>query len=166
MRSGSTLPEALRRACQGVEDPLARGPFAGALRAFDLGAPLDVSLREAAARARDERASAALETLSLGVAARLPTERAAQLVAAVADRLAFSERLDEEVRARTAGSRLQVLLLAAIVPGLALYLAATVPALATTLGTPLGRGLLVPSAAVLEIAGILLSRRVVARAIR
>ena len=166
MRSGAALPEALRRACDGVDDALARRPFAAALRAFDLGGALDASLRDAARGDRDARARAALETLALGVAARLSTDRAAQLVAAVADRLAFDERLDEEVRSRTGGLRFQVLLLAAIVPCLAAYLSLTVPSLALTLGSPLGRTVLIPGAVVLELAGIVLSRRAVADIVR
>ena len=166
MRSGTALPEALRRACDGIDDALARRPFAAALRAFDLGGALDASLRDAARGDRDARARAALETVALGVAARLSTDRAAQLVAAVADRLAFDERLDEEVRSRTGGLRFQVLLLAAIVPCLAAYLSLTVPTLALTLGSPLGRTVLIPAAVVLELAGIVLSRRAVADVVR
>jgi len=166
MRSGTALPEALRRACDGIDDALARRPFVAALRAFDLGGALDASLRDAARGDRDARARAALETVALGVAARLSTDRAAQLVAAVADRLAFDERLDEEVRSRTGGLRFQVLLLAAIVPCLAAYLSLTVPTLALTLGSPLGRTVLIPAAVVLELAGIVLSRRAVADVVR
>jgi len=64
------------------------------------------------------------------------------------------------VRARTSGLRLQIVLLAALVPGLALYLALTVPGMAETLATPLGRFVLLPVAAILEVIGILASRRV------
>jgi len=56
LRSGGALPEALRRAVDASEDPLARRPFVDALRAFDLGAPLDEALRSSAAATRDRRA--------------------------------------------------------------------------------------------------------------
>ena len=91
----------------------------------------------------------------------MPYDRAGILVAAVADRLAFEERLDEEIRARTAGLRSQVVLLALVVPALAAYLAFTVPSLAATLGQPIGRFVLIPVAAVLEVIGVLASRRAV-----
>ncbi|TME32688.1 MAG: hypothetical protein E6I66_04795 [Chloroflexi bacterium] len=161
LRSGASLPEALRRACGGSTDRLARRPFVEALRAFDLGAPLDQALRTSAHRAADPRARIALETLAMGIASRLPYDRAGILVAAVADRLAFEERLDEEIRARTAGVRSQVVLLALVVPALAAYLALTVPSLAATLGQPIGRFVLIPVAAVLEVIGVLASRRAV-----
>jgi Flp pilus assembly protein TadB len=163
LRSGASLPEALRRATQASEDRLARRPFVEALRAFDLGAPLDQALRTAAGRsATDPRSRLAFETLAIGIESRLPYDRAATLVAAVADRMAFDERLDEEVRARTGGLRAQVVLLALVVPAIAAYLALTVPSLAATLGQPIGRFVLIPAAGVLELIGVIASRRATA----
>lgn len=162
LRSGSSLPEALRRASDTTEDRLARRPFIEALRAFDLGAPLDHALRVAAhGSPPDARSRLAFETLAIGIAARLPYDRAAILVAAVADRLAFEERLDEEIRARTGGLRSQVILLALAVPAIAAYLALTVPSLAATLGQPVGRFILIPAAVVLELTGVVVSRRAI-----
>lgn len=162
LRSGASLPEALRRACDtAAGDRLARRPFADALRAFDLGAPLDQALRASAHRATDPRLRMALETVAIGIASRLPYDRAGILIAAVADRLVFEERLDDEVRARTAGLRSQVLLLALVVPAIAVYLAITVPSLASTLGQPIGRFVLIPTALVLELVGVIASRRAV-----
>ena len=162
LRSGASLPEALRRACDAAtEDRLARRPFAEAIRAFDLGAPLDEALQASAQRATDPRSRMVLETIAIGIASRLPYDRAGILIAAVADRLAFEERLDEELRARTAGLRSQVVLLALIVPAIAAYLAFTVPSLAATLGQPIGRFVLIPSALALELVGVILSRRAI-----
>ena len=155
LRSGASLPEALRRATDGTEDRLARRPFVEALRAFDLGAPLDQA-----------RSRPAFETLALGIASRLPHDRAGILVAAVADRMAFEERLEEEVRARTGGLRAQVILLALVVPAIATYLALTVPSLAAVLGQPIGRFVLIPAAALLEVAGLIASRRATKGALR
>lgn len=162
LRSGASLPEALRRACDAAsQDRLARRPFVDALRAFDLGAPLDEALRASGRRVADRGARMALETVAIGVASRLPHDRAGTLIAAVADRLAFEERLDEEVRARTAGMRSQVVLLALVVPAIAAYLALTVPSLAATLGQPIGRFVLIPAAVVLEAVGVIASRRAI-----
>jgi Flp pilus assembly protein TadB len=162
LRSGASLPEALRRACDAVaDDRLATRPFVEALRAFDLGAPLDHTLRAAAQRATDARTRIALETVAMGIASRLPYDRAGILVAAVTDRLAFEERLDEEVRARTGGLRSQVVLLALVVPAIAAYLALTVPSLAATLGQPIGRFVLIPVALALEVIGVVASRRAI-----
>ena len=161
LRSNAGVPEALRRAIGGTEDRLAVRPFAAALRAFDLGAPLDDALRRAAGATADPRVRVALDTLALGIASRLPGERAGALVAAVADRLAFHERLEEDVRARTNGLQLQVILLAGLVPALTIYLSYTVPSLGSTLGSSLGKLVLSPAAGLLEAIGILASRRAV-----
>ena len=161
LRSGVPLPEAIRRGIESCDDPIAREGFAHALARFNFGDSLDRALHDAAERSPDARTRIALETLAVGVAERLPVDRAAELVGSVAGRAAHDERLAAEVRARASGARLQVHVLAAIVPGLALYLSVTMPGLAETLGSPFGRTVLVPAAAVLEIAGIVLSRRVV-----
>ena len=161
LRSGVALPEALRRASAGCDDILARRPFELALARFDLGDPLDVSIRDAARSAPDPRSAEMLHTLALGITERLPIERAASLLEALVDRAVHEQRLSAEVRARSSGARMQSYLLAAIVPGLALYLVATMPGLGATLASPLGRYVLVPLAAGLEIAGVVLGRRIV-----
>jgi tight adherence protein B len=162
LRSGTSLPEALRRACDAAtEDEFARRPFVTAIRAFDLGAPLDHALHESAERTLERRARLALETIAMGITSRLSYERAAALVGSVADRLAFDERLDEEIRARTAGLRSQLVLLALVVPAIAVYLALTVPSLAVTLGQPIGRFVLIPGAVALEAIGFIASRRAI-----
>lgn len=166
LRSGLSLPDALRRGTEASADPLASRPLLEALRAFGLGAGLDAALTTAAHACRDDRARVAIGSLSVGIAERLPRERLADMLASVADRAAFEERLDDEVRARASGARQQQRLLAALVPALALYLTFTMPTLAVTLGSDLGRFVLIPAAAALEVAGIVMGRRVVRQALR
>jgi Flp pilus assembly protein TadB len=161
LRSGIALPEALRRAAAGCGDRLARRPFEVAIQRFDLGAALDDAIRDAVADSPDRRLVATFHTLALGVSERLPIERAAALLEAMAERAVHDERVDADVRASTAGVRVQSYLLAAIVPALALYLVATMPGLGATLSTTLGRTVLIPLAGVLEVAGILINRQVV-----
>lgn len=157
VRSGASLTEALRLATRSGDERV----FAGAMRAFDLGASLELALRAARVRADDPRVILALDALSLCVAEQLPASRCAMLLTSAVDRLVFEQRTVDEVRSRTSGLRAQIVLLAALVPCLALYLAITVPGMVETLTTPLGRFVLLPLAAVLEIAGILASRRVI-----
>jgi len=161
VRSGLALPEALRRAVAGCTDAIARRPFEDALTRFDLGDPLDTSLASGAVRAGDPRTADAMRTLALGVSERMPVDRSAALLEAVAELARHDEVLLDEIRARSAGTRVQMYLLAAVVPLLAAYLVVTMPGLAMTLGSGLGRTVLVPAAAVLEIAGIVVGRRIV-----
>ena len=160
MRSGGSMTEALRFAVSSGPESRS-GPFALALRAFDLGQPLDTALQDAGAQARDRRIVLGIDALSLCVAEQLPLSRCIQLIGSVIDRLVFEQRVAADVSARTSGLLLQILLLAALVPGLAVYLAITVPGLKDTLNTPLGRFVLLPLAAIFETAGIVASRRVV-----
>ena len=160
LRSGLPLVRALRVAIADL-DVAARTPFEQALHSFDVGARLDGALREAARASRDRRTALALEALSLVADEQLAASRSAAVVASVADRLAFEDRLGEEIRARTSGVRAQIVLLALLVPAIAAYLAFTLPGLAATLMTPLGLGVLMPGALAFEIAGIVASRRIV-----
>lgn len=164
LRSGLPLAEALRQGAAGCGDRAARRPVESALAAFDLGGPLDGALGSAARAMPPGSVATAFEALALGVGERLPSDRIATLLGAITDRLLFEERLASEVAARAAGARMQLWLLAAIVPALALYLAMSLPALAAVLGGPLGRTVLIPGALLLEIAGVLLSRGIVRRA--
>lgn len=162
LRSGLALPESLRRAVAACDDPIARRPFAAALARFDLGDPLDAALAIGARGSADPRLRDALETLALGVSERMPVDRAASLLDAVATLVRHDDGVESDIRARTAGLRVQLHLLAAVVPLLSLYLFFTMPGLATTLESPLGRTVLLPAAAILELAGLVVSRRIVA----
>ena len=121
---------------------------------------LMLALREAAHQATDRRVIVALEALALVAAEQLPASRAAAVVASVSDRLAFDARLADEVRARTSGVRAQIVLLALLVPALALYLVVTLPGLAATLTSPLGMFVLIPAGVAFETAGIVASRAI------
>lgn len=160
MRSGLPLAPALRLALERV-DVGDRVPFERAMRAFELNEGLEDALAAARATAHGRRVSLALDALALVASEQVPASRAAALVQSVADRLSFEERLLAEVRARTGGVRAQIVILALLVPSLAAYLSFTMPGLATTLATPLGRLVLIPGAVLLEIAGVFASRAIV-----
>ncbi|HUQ42491.1 MAG TPA: hypothetical protein VM052_08315 [Candidatus Limnocylindrales bacterium] len=160
LRSGQPIAEAVRGSLQSLPR-VATAPYERALRAFDLNAGFDAELQEAARSCGDARVRVALDTFALVAAEQLPAARAAAVVASAADRLAFDTRLSDEIRARTSGVRAQIVLLALLVPALALYLVASMPGLAATLSSPLGTFVLVPAAAIFEIAGIVASRAII-----
>lgn len=165
LRSGTTLPEALRREANACREPLARDAVHAAIRAFDLGASLDAGLRSAAANLRDRRGALVLETLGMAAEERLASARAAALLAGLADRLAFEERLEDEVKARASGARQQQKLLALLVPAIAVVLIGSMPSLALALDSTLGRFVLIPGAIALQVAGVVLARRIVNEAL-
>lgn len=160
LASGAGLIEAIRRAVAAEADPVAARALARALESFTMGASLSDGLRAAATTAHP-RSRPALLTLALGVEERLPAARLSALVESVVERLGFEEQVELEVRARTSGARVQIWIMAAVVPLLGLYLVATVPLVADVISSDLGRRLLVPAALALELGGILLSRSVI-----
>ncbi len=165
MRSGMPLVAALRVALERME-PARRSPFDDVLRAFEMNADLETCFALARARTNDRRTWLALDALALLATGELSAARGAALIGSVADRLSFEQRLADEVTARTASVRAQIVILALLVPALAVYLTITMPGLAATLGTPLGRFVLVPAAVVFETLGIVLSRAIVRGVVR
>jgi len=156
LASGASLAEAIRRGVASVTDAIASRPLRQVVREFSVGASLSDSLRGAASEAQP-RLRPALRTLAIGVEERLPVPQLCLLVGL--QRLSFDEQLEAEVRARTSGVQLQIWGMAAIVPALAFYLAATVPIVGEALRSDLGTRLLIPTAAALELLGIALARR-------
>jgi Flp pilus assembly protein TadB len=164
LRSGVPLAPALRLALD-ASPPAGAGPFLRALRAFELNVPLADSLRTISAGVSDRAVAIAVNALAIASVEDLSASRTAAIIDSVADRLAFDVRLREEIAARTNGLQVQVVLLALVVPGIAAYLLATLPGLGDTLASPLGLYVLVPAAALLEIAGIVASRAIVRGAV-
>ena len=159
LRSGQPLSRALRSALDAAS-PQARPLFAPAMRESDLGGSLDGALRSCAASASDPRVALGLEALALIAAEQLAASRAAAVLGSVCDRLAFEERLGAEIAARSGGLRAQIVLLAVLVPAIAMYLVLTVPGVGDTLGSPLGSHVLVPAALAFEVAGLVASRAI------
>ena len=158
LASGASLVESIRRGATTVRDELSARPLRLVVRQFAVGLSLAEALRDAATRA-EPRLRPALRTFAIGVDERLPVPQLCALAEAAIERLTFEEQLATEVRARTSGVQIQIWVMAAIVPGLALYLATTVPLVGETLRSPLGTHLLLPAAGVLELLGIVVARR-------
>lgn len=160
-RAGLVLTDALAHAVPHAREELARR-LEDALARIRLGdAPagaLDGSREGASARVAD-----LLAHLAYCARTRLAADATAAYLEDVLAARRFARQLAADVRARTAGQRFQVLLLAAVVPALALYLGVMSPTLAAELASPLGRGVLVPAGLAFELAGIVVSRRVLAK---
>jgi Flp pilus assembly protein TadB len=161
-RAGIVFAEAISIATSSAEGDL-HARLARSLQHIRFGAsPADAL--HAARHGATGQVLALLDDLELCARARFDTNQAASFMDDVLTARRFQRDLRSDVRARTAGLRFQIWLLAALVPALALYLSAMSPTLADQLMSPLGRHVLIPSGALFEIAGIVLSRRVVTRA--
>jgi len=161
-RAGIVLAEALAIARTSAAGELA-SRIGDALRRIRLGAAPADALGAAADGASDQ-VRAFIRDLTLCARARLDTTQTASYLEDILGARRFERELRSDIRARTAGARFQIWLLAALVPGLALYLGAMSPTLAEQLTSPLGRYVLIPLGVAFEVLGVVASQRVVSRA--
>jgi tight adherence protein B len=161
LTGGSTYLDALRQARLTSGDPWIREDLDFVIQRFLLDAPLHESLREVRARTTTRNLGLIWETLTICAENHLPTQAARSLFFELSTTVQFNVQLANEVRARSSGQRAQIWLLAVIVPGMYFYLRLTSPQLLSVLDeTALGRFVLLPLAALLEVAGIALSLRI------
>lgn len=161
LTAGNTYLDALRHARRACHDPWISEDLDFVIQRFILNVPLADSLREVRSRITTRNLGLIWETLSICDANHLPTQAARTLLVELSSAVQFNVQLANEVRARSAGQRAQIWLLAVIVPGMYLYLRMINPQLLSVLDeTMLGRFILFPLAAALEVAGIALSLRI------
>jgi Flp pilus assembly protein TadB len=161
LSAGNTYLDALRHARRACSDPWISEDLDFVIQRFILNVPLCDSLGEVRAHITTRNLGLIWETLSICDANHLPTQAARTLLVELASAVQFNVQLANEVRARSAGQRAQIWLLAVIVPGMYLYLRLVNPQLLSVLDeTILGRFVLFPLAAALEVAGIALSLRI------
>jgi Flp pilus assembly protein TadB len=160
LTAGSTYLDALRQARLSSNDLWIREDLDFVIQRFMLDAPLHESLREVRARTTTRNLGLIWETLTVCAENHLPTQAARTLFFELSTAVQFNVQLANEVRARSSGQRAQIWLLAVIVPGMYVYLRLTSPQLLSVLDqTWMGRFILLPLAAALEVVGIALSVR-------
>lgn len=160
LTGGSTYLDALRQARLAVEDNWIREDLDYVIHRFLLDIPLETSIREIRARVRSRNLGLIWDNLAICCANHVPTQTAQALFTELASTVQFNVQLAAEVRARASGQRIQIWLLALIVPGMYLYLRLLNPDFLSPLDdTTLGRYVLVPAAALLEVLGLFLSYR-------
>lgn len=161
LTAGSTYLDALRQARLTCTDPWIREDLDFVIQRFMLDVPLHESLQSVRVRVTTRNLGLIWETLTICAANHLPTQAARTLLFELSSTVHFNVQLASEVRARNSGQRAQIWLLAVIVPGMYLYLRLMSPQLLSVLDeTIVGRYVLFPLAAALEVAGIALSLRI------
>ncbi|MDQ6714154.1 MAG: hypothetical protein M3Z28_13350 [Candidatus Dormibacteraeota bacterium] len=161
LTAGNTYLDALRRGRATCTDPWIREDLDYVIQRFLLDVPLHESLQVVRARVMTRNLGLIWETLTICAANQLPTQAARTLFFELSSTVQFNVQLANEVRARSSGQRAQIWLLAVIVPGMYLYLRLMSPQLLSVLDeTMLGRYVLVPLAAGLEVIGLTLSFRI------
>lgn len=162
LSAGSTYLEALRAARDACRERWIREDLDYLVQEFLLGVPLADSIVQVRRRTRSPNLALVWDNLAICVANQVSTQKAKVLLLEISSTLQFNVQLASEVRARTSGQRAQIWLLALIVPALFFYLRLLNPDFLDILDTTLlGRYVLLPAAAFLEVLGIVLSFRLV-----
>src|SRR5256885_3110423 len=161
LTAGSTYLDALRQARLTCTDPWIREDLDYIIQRFLLDLPLHESLHTVRGRVMTRNLGLIWETLMICATNQLPTHAARTLFFELSSTVQFNVQLANEVRARSSGQQAQIWLLALIVPGMYLYLRLMSPQLLSVLDdTVVGRYILFPLAAALEVTGIGLSFRI------
>jgi Flp pilus assembly protein TadB len=161
LATGNTYLDALRQARLTCTDPWIQEDLDYVIQRFLLDVPLQESLQAVRARVMTRNLGLIWDTLRICAANQLPTQAARTLFFELSSTVQFNVQLANEVRARSSGQRAQIWLLAVIVPGMYVYLKLMSPQLLSVLDeTTVGRYVLVPLAAALEVIGLALSFRI------
>jgi Flp pilus assembly protein TadB len=158
--AGSTYLEALQAARRSISDRRLAEDLATVVSRFLLDVPLDRALREVRPNIVGRNLGLVWDNLTICVTQKIPTERARALLMDIAATVRFNVQLAGEVRAQTTGQRVQIWILALLVPAIYIYLRVVSPYFLNVLDdTWTGRYVLLPAAALLEVTGIWLSFR-------
>jgi Flp pilus assembly protein TadB len=161
LTAGRTYLEALQEARSRSGDRWVRDDLDHIITQFHLDVPLERSIAEVRATTTGRNLGLIWDNLAICIANHIPASRAKELLVELSATVQFNVQVQQEVRARTSGQRAQIYLLAAIVPGLFLYLRLINGEFFIVLDqTAVGRYLLLPLAVGLEVLGVTLSIRV------
>jgi Flp pilus assembly protein TadB len=160
LSAGRTYLEALQEARSRTSDRWIRADLDHIIGQFHLDVPLERSIAEVRAWTVGRNLALLWDNLAICIGNRIPASRAKGLFVELNSTVQFNTQVQNEVKARTSGQRLQIWLLAAIVPGLFFYLKLINASFFDVLDqTAVGRFVLFPAAVALEVLGIALSFR-------
>lgn len=159
--AGGTYPDLFGAAAEAARHRWVRADFEELLGRYYAGEPLG----EAIAAIRPHQAGRNLvlvfDALAVLVATHQPASAAGAILGTLGESARSNQAIARSAAAEGRGLRLQAVILAIVIPGLFLYMVLANRALVgPVLETPVGRLVLLPVAALLEVGGILLSWRV------
>ncbi|MCY3783047.1 MAG: type II secretion system F family protein [Chloroflexi bacterium] len=159
LRAGATYMEALRAAAEGVATPQVRDDLAWVANRFRLDRPLHGSLAAVAARTPGRHLRLAYRVLARAIEHGVAGRRAVTALEGLEATVAANLRAHEDLRAKTRGLRIQIVVVAVAIPVIHLYLRGTNPESFTVMDEPLGQFVLLPGAVMCELLGLYLWRR-------
>jgi Flp pilus assembly protein TadB len=159
--SGGTYPDLYAAAAEAARHRWVKADFEEILgRYYAAEAPAD-ALIEVRRRQAGRNLALVYDALITLARTHQPVSAAAQVLGSLGDAARANASIAKAAIAESKGLRLQATILAVVIPAMFVYLALANGALiAPVLSTPLGRYVLLPAAALLEITGIALSWRI------
>jgi Flp pilus assembly protein TadB len=159
--AGRTYLEAITEARSRAHDRWMQDDLDFIIRQFHLDVPLEKAIAEVRSYCVGRNLGLIWDNLAICIANKIPATKAKELLMELSSTVQFNVQVEQEVKAKTSGLRVQIWMLAAIVPALFFYLRFLNPEFFSVLNdTLLGKFVLFPLAAFLEVFGIVLSFRV------
>lgn len=159
LRTGATYIEALRAAAEGVATAQVQDDLAWISSRFRLDRPLHASLAAVAARTPGRNLRLAYRVMARAIEHGVSGRRAVTALEGLEGTIAANLRARDDLRAKTRGLRIQIVVVALAIPIIHVYLRWTNPASFTVMDQPLGQFVLLPGAVVCELGGLLLWNR-------
>jgi Flp pilus assembly protein TadB len=159
--SGGTYPDLYAAAAEAARHRWVKADFEEILaRYYAAEAPAD-ALIEVRRRQAGRNLALVYDALITLARTHQPVSAAAQVLGSLGEAARANASIAKAAIAESKGLRLQATILAIVIPGMFVYLAlANGELIAPVLTTPLGRYVLLPAAALLEVTGIALSWRI------
>ena len=159
--AGGTYPDLYAAAAEAARHRWVKADFEEILaRYYAAEAPAD-ALVEVRRRQAGRNLALVYDALITLARTHQPVSAAAQVLGSLGDAARANQSIAKAAIAESKGLRLQAAILAVVIPLMFVYLAlANGQLIAPVFGTPLGRYVLLPAAALLEIGGIALSWRI------
>lgn len=159
--AGGTYPDLFAAAVEVARHRWVRADFEELLGRYYANEPLADALAAIRPRQAGRNLGLAFDALVVLAVTRQPASAAAAVLGSLNEAARSNQAIARQAAAESRGLRIQALILAIVIPGLFFYLLLVNRELvAPVIDTALGRFVLLPAAALLEVAGIVLSWRI------
>ncbi len=158
--AGGTYPDLFAAAVEVARHRWVRADFEELLGRYYANEPLVEALAGLRPRQAGRNLALVFDALSVLALTHQPASSAAGVLGALNEAARSNQAIARQAAAESRGLRIQALILAIVIPALFLYLLlVNRELLGPVLDTPLGRLVLLPGAALLEVTGVVLSWR-------
>ena len=159
--AGGTYPDLFAAAAEAARHRWVKADFEEILGRYYANEPPADALVEVRRRQAGRNLSLVYDALITLTRTHQPASAAGEVLGSLGEASRANQSIARQAAAESKGLRLQAAILAIVIPALFLYLTvANGELIGPVISTPLGRYLLLPAAALLEVTGIVLSWRV------